>query len=123
MVSVLVAIAGIYLAYRFYVAAPGIADRLAERLRAAYGLLLNKYYVDETYDALIVHPVADGSRRVLWMGVDVGIIDGAVNGAGRLVQGSASMLKHMQNGLARNYAAWILAGAVLILIYVYMFRG
>jgi len=122
-VSVLVALAGIYVAYRFYVAAPGIAPRLAQRMAGVYRLLLHKYYVDEAYDALIVHPVADGSRRILWTGVDVGIIDGAVNGAGRLVQGSASVLKHLQNGLARNYAAWIFAGAVVILFYIYMVRG
>jgi NADH-quinone oxidoreductase subunit L len=87
-------------------------------LKSIYGLLLNKYYVDETYDAAIVNPVAQGSREILWRGIDVGIIDGAVNGMARMVQGAGSVLKNVQNGLARSYAAWILVGVVAILIYI-----
>jgi len=45
-------------------------------------LVYNKYFVDEAYDALIVNPIVDGSRVVLWRGVDAGLIDGAVDGAG-----------------------------------------
>ena len=121
-ISVLVAAAGIFLAYRFYVADPSTPDKLASRMRGAHGLLAHKYYVDEIYDALIIHPVANGSRDVLWRGVDVGIMDGAVNGVGRLVRGSASLLKTMQNGLVRSYAMWILAGAVMILLYITLGR-
>ncbi len=122
VISVMVAAAGIFLAYRFYVADPSTPDKLASRMRGAHGLLAHKYYVDEIYDALIIHPVANGSRDVLWSGMDVGIVDGAVNGVGRLVRGSASILKTMQNGLVRSYAMWILAGAVLILLYITLGR-
>ncbi len=121
-ISVLVAAAGIFLAWRFYVADPAAPDRIAGRLRGVYGLLAHKYYVDEIYDALIIHPVANGSRDVLWRGMDVGVVDGAVNGAGRLVRGSAAILKTMQNGLVRSYAMWILAGAVLFLLYITLGR-
>lgn len=117
-ISVLVAIAGILLAYRFYVANPAVPERLALRVRRLYSLLAHKYYVDETYDAVIVNPIASGSKSVLWRGVDVGIIDGSVNGTARLIQGAASVLKNIQNGLVRSYATWILAGVVLILLYV-----
>jgi NADH-quinone oxidoreductase subunit L len=118
LVSVLVAATGIMIAYRFYVAHPEAPQKLAVRLKSIYGLLLNKYYVDETYDAAIVNPVAQGSREILWRGIDVGIIDGAVNGMARMVQGAGSVLKNVQNGLARSYAAWILVGVVAILIYI-----
>jgi NADH:ubiquinone oxidoreductase subunit 5 (subunit L)/multisubunit Na+/H+ antiporter MnhA subunit len=114
----LVAATGIMIAYRFYVAHPEAPQKLAVRLKSIYGLLLNKYYVDETYDAAIVNPVALGSREILWRGIDVGIIDGAVNGMARMVQGAGSVLKNVQNGLARSYAAWILVGVVAILIYI-----
>jgi NADH-quinone oxidoreductase subunit L len=121
-VSVLVALIGIYAARRFYVAKPSAPMDLARRLAGVYRLLKNKYYVDEVYDAVIVHPVTAASRDVLWRGVDDGIIDGAVNGTARTIHGSASLLKHMQNGLIRSYAAWILVGTVALLLYITLLR-
>ena len=122
LVSVLVALIGIYVAYRFYVAKPSAAGELARRLAGIYRLLKNKYFVDEAYDAVIVHPVAAASRDILWQGVDVGIIDGAVNGTAGTIRDSAGLLKHLQNGLIRSYAAWILAGAVALLLYITLLR-
>ena len=55
-------------------------------------LLLNKYYVDEIYDAAIVQPIRIVSEEGLWKVVDVRVIDGAVNGVGerrRLQRGAA----------------------------------
>ncbi len=75
------------------------------------------------YDAAIVNPMLNASTRTLWKQTDVGIIDGAVNGAGEMIQGMASMLKNVQNGLIRSYAAWILLGTVAILLYFSMFRS
>jgi NADH-quinone oxidoreductase subunit L len=122
VLSVMVALFGIYTAYRFYVVNPSAPLSLARRMSRSHTLLAHKYYVDETYDALIVHPVVAGSRGILWQGVDIRVIDGAVNGLARLVQGSASLLKNVQNGLVRSYAAWILAGAVMILLYITLLR-
>jgi len=117
-ISVAVALAGILLAYRFYVAHPEAPGKLAQRARGIYRLLWNKYYVDEIYDATLVNPIKTGSTNLLWRGVDVRVIDGAVNGTARAVRGTAGILKHIQNGLARSYAAWIMAGVVLILLYI-----
>jgi len=122
LVSVLVALIGIYVAYRFYVAKPSAAGDLARRLAGVYRLLKNKYYVDEAYDVVVVRPVAAASKDILWQGVDVGIIDGAVNGTADTIRGSAGLLKHLQNGLIRSYAAWILAGAVALLLYITLLR-
>jgi NADH-quinone oxidoreductase subunit L len=123
VISVTAALIGIFVAYRFYVVNPAAAEKLARSMKGVFGLLFHKYYVDETYDKLIVNPIASGSKQVLWQGVDVGIIDGSVNGAARMVQGAAAILKNVQNGLVRSYAAWILAGAVLILLYITLFRA
>jgi NADH-quinone oxidoreductase subunit L len=122
LISVAVALAGIYLAYRLYVVNPRASGDLARRMRAPYSLLLHKYYVDEVYDAAIVKPVVAGSREFLWRGIDVDVIDGSVNGAARMVQNAGSLLKNIQNGLVRSYATWILAGAVLILLYITLSR-
>jgi len=60
---------------------------------------------------------------VLWKRTDVGVIDGSVNGVCETIQGLASMLKGVQNGLIRSYAVWILLGTVAVLLYFSIFRS
>ncbi len=75
-----------------------------------YTLVYNKYFVDEIYDAAVVNPVVDGSRAVLWKGVDVGVIDGTVNGVGARSRGIGGVLRLLQSGNIRSYATWVLLG-------------
>jgi NADH-quinone oxidoreductase subunit L len=84
-------------------------------------LLLGKYYVDEAYDAIIVQPLKTLSRVVLWKGVDAGIIDGAVNGAGLTVAGGGESLRRTQTGSVRAYAM-ALVGGVVVIVGFYLFR-
>ena len=121
-ISVAAGLIGIALAFLFYVVKPGMADSLANALGGVYRLVLNKYYVDEAYDAAIVSPLVDGSRTVLWRGVDSGFIDGIVNGAGSSAGGAGAILRHLQSGYIRRYAAWVLVGAI-VLIAVGSFAG
>ncbi len=72
--------------------------------------------MDEIYDAVVVNPVVSGSREVLWKGVDVTVIDGAVNGIGNRARGIGGVLKLLQSGNIRSYAVWILAGSVFLLL-------
>ena len=55
--SVLVAFAGIGVATLIFLQAAGTADAMAARFSGLHTLLLNKYYVDELYDATIVQPI------------------------------------------------------------------
>ena len=80
-------------------------------------LLLGKYYVDEVYDAAVVQPIKVISQEGLWRGVDVKVIDGAVNGAGDTVGGMSELLRRVQSGSVRTYAASLFVGVVLILGY------
>jgi len=80
-------------------------------------LLEDKYRVDEFYDATVVGPVESLSRDGLWKVVDVKIIDGLVNGVARLFAALASALRYTQTGFARNYAAVILLGAIIVIGY------
>ena len=80
-------------------------------------LLENKYYVDEFYDAAVIGPIEHTSRDLLWKVVDVRIIDGFVNGVARLIAGLANLLRFTQTGYARNYAAVILIGAIIVISY------
>jgi NADH-quinone oxidoreductase subunit L len=117
-VSVAIALAGLMLARQFYLANPALPEKLMNRFRGLYTTLLNKYWVDEIYDAVIVQPVKLISTYLLWKFVDVIIIDGIVNGAGTLVRANGAWLRRFQSGYARAYGCWILFGAVAIVAYM-----
>jgi NADH-quinone oxidoreductase subunit L len=78
-------------------------------------LLENKYYVDEMYDAALIRPIKTGSREGLWRFFDVGVIDGIVNGLGRGTAALGGLLRYMQPGFVRSYAAIILLGALAVI--------
>jgi len=117
IVSIVVAFAGIGLATYYFLKNRRAADAVAARFAGLYRLLLNKYYVDEIYDAAIVQPIRIASEDGLWKVVDVRVIDGAVNGAGEIVGGSSELMRRLQTGSVRAYAASLFVGVVLILGY------
>jgi NADH-quinone oxidoreductase subunit L len=105
--SVLVAAVGFYVAYRFYVARPEIPERLAAAARPAYRLVLNKYYVDELYDALFVNRAKNVGNAAA--AFDLAIIDGGVNGAGWLTRFSAEV--------SRLWDLWVIDGLVNVMAF------
>jgi NADH-quinone oxidoreductase subunit L len=109
---VAVGILGLLIAWYFYIKRPDIPKKMAQSVHALYLLLLNKYYVDEIYAALIVRPLLWISANVLWHVVDEGAIDGVVNGTASVARGSGSELRKIQSGNTRSYAAWVIVGAV-----------
>jgi NADH-quinone oxidoreductase subunit L len=142
--SVLIAVIGISLAWKFYVTSPEISEQLAERWAGLHRLLLNKYYVDEAYDATVISGTL-GSGRVLWL-FDRKVVDGAVNGVGRItiisswlsgltdrtvvdglvnlvgwvVQEGSHGFRRLQTGLVQNYALLMLFG-VFAFVSMYLF--
>jgi NADH-quinone oxidoreductase subunit L len=121
VVSSLIAIAGILLAFFLWTKRRDILDALSRRFWTVHQLLLNKYYVDEIYDAAVVRPIRVISEEGLWRGFDVKVIDGAVNGTGAIVSGGAWVLRRLQSGSVRTYAGSLFVGVVLILGY-YLWR-
>ncbi len=115
-VSVAAGVLGIALAYLFYVVAPSIPESLTGTFRGLYNLIYNKYFVDEVYDATVVHPIVDGSRTLLWRGADATLIDGTVNGVGRTARAVGGILKLAQSGYIRSYAAWVVAGSIAVIL-------
>jgi len=117
---------------------------MAARFPGAHRVLLNKYYVDELYDATAVQGTL-GSARGLW-GFDRRVVDGAVDGSGWFTRLSAWIsgmidryvvdglvnlvgwsagessygLRRVQTGLIQNYALLMLIG-VFALLTVYLF--
>jgi NADH-quinone oxidoreductase subunit L len=107
-----VALAGFVVAWWFYIRRPQTPERLAENFHRPYKVLLNKYYVDELYDALVVWPIHWVSREVFWRGVDAGAIDASADGLAKMARELGDDLRHMQSGNTRSYAAWVVVGAI-----------
>ncbi len=116
LLSVIAAVAGVLLAWLIYRGRPVDAEVIGRPRNWLHALLLHKYYVDELYGVLFVRPlfqVAGFCARPF----DLGIVDGIVNGVGRLVVGSAGSLRKLQTGYVMNYALATLLGAVVIVAF------
>jgi len=121
-VSVAAALSGFFLAWLLYFKKPELPARITAHIGGLYRTVLNKYYVDEGYYALFVNPIVNESREFLWRTIDVGLIDGTVNGAGHTAREASGTIRRMQSGSIRSYAAWVAAGAVCILGYLFVTR-
>jgi len=141
--SVLIAIGGIALAYKIYVTNPDASERLAQRWAGIHRTLLNKYYVDEMYDATVISGTF-ASARGLWT-FDRRVVDGAVNGSGwitlvgswfsgltdravvdglvnlvgRICEEGSFWFRRLQTGLVQNYALLMLFG-IFAFVSIYL---
>ncbi len=84
-------------------------------------VLANKYYVDEAYDRAIIGPTVGFSRGFLWRFIDVGLIDGLVNGAAGMMRGFGRAGSWMQSGHVGTYA-WVLLVGVLAVLGAFTLR-
>ncbi|MBM3327540.1 MAG: NADH-quinone oxidoreductase subunit L [Calditrichaeota bacterium] len=112
-ISIIIAIAGILWARRWYVLHPEIPKRLAARLKGLYKVVLNKYYVDEIYNFTFVQTtlaLADGC----WNYFDTPVVDGLVNGTAAVVGWCGGILRRIQTGLIANYALVMAIGAAVL---------
>ena len=122
-IAVTIALIGFLIALYLYIIKPAAAKKLADGTRPIYKLLWNKYYVDELYGAVFIKPLIWISRNVLWKAIDVGLIDGTVNGLAFLSRGVGGGVRRIQSGNARSYATWVVVGAVAVTVFfVWMVR-
>ncbi len=114
--SVAIAVIGWWSAHRLYILDPSftLADQLKRKLGGVYTSALNKWYVDEFYQAVIVRPGVN-LATVLAEVFDAMIIDGLVNLVAALVALLGEAWRTFQSGYVRWYAWSILGGAVLLL--------
>jgi NADH-quinone oxidoreductase subunit L len=120
-VSVIAALAGVFVAWLVYGRGQVDASKIGVPTNPLHKLLLNKYYVDEIYDALIVKPIY---RLCLWCAqiFDVKVIDGLVNGLASAVVAWALGLRRIQTGYVMNYALGMLLGAVALVAFLLVAR-
>ena len=115
LISLALALAGWWLAHRLYAAGSLTPDPLQQRLHGFYTLLVNKYYVDEAYQAVVVRPLYRFSQAICWRVVDIGVIDRIVNLTGDTIRSLSHLIRLVQTGHARTYALWVMIGALVVL--------
>ncbi len=123
VVAVVAALLGLAVAYWFYGKPTGKPEQLAKSMQPVYKTLLNKYYVDELYAAVVVKPLLWISRQIFWQAVDVTVIDGTVNGVASTLTGIGDGVRHTQSGNTRSYAVWVVVGAIVIIAVVFFWPG
>ncbi|UZG43127.1 NADH-quinone oxidoreductase subunit L [Caldimonas thermodepolymerans] len=111
------ALAGVVVAYVFYMVKPGIPAMLRQRLGFLVRIMENKYYMDWINENVI----AAGARligRGLWKGGDAGLIDGIViNGSAKLVGWGASVVRLFQSGYIYHYALVMIIGIFVLMTW------
>ena len=118
--AIIVATSGIILAFFMYMVRPELPGKVAQSFKGAYRTIHNKWFVDEIYDALFVNPVKR-MGTFLWRGFDVKVVDGVVNGVGRVVEICSRALRITQSGYVHNYALTMVLGMVVIVAF-FVFR-
>jgi NADH-quinone oxidoreductase subunit L len=113
-ISSAIAVCGILLARHFYITRPELPVRLAAATKGMHRFLLNKWYLDELYQGLIVRPLTMLSRSFLYRVVDVKVIDGIINGSGRFTGEVSRGVRRMQTGVIQNYVTVFLVGILAI---------
>lgn len=116
--SVGVALFGLLVAWFLYIRRPELPGRISAASGGLYRAIWNKYWVDEAYYATLVDPIVNGSREILWRGIDQEVIDGAVNFAGTGSKRGSRWLRRMQSGNIRSYATWVALGAAAVVIFM-----
>jgi NADH-quinone oxidoreductase subunit L len=119
IVAVVSALLGLGVAFWLYIRQPGKPEQLAKSMKPVYNTLLNKYYVDELYAAVIIKPLMWISTNVLWKGIDVAGIDGTVNGIATGATAIGDTVRHTQSGNTRSYAVWVVIGALVVIAVIF----
>ncbi|MBI5043637.1 MAG: hypothetical protein HZC10_07385 [Nitrospirae bacterium] len=120
-IAISVATAGILLSWLMYLIRTGIPDALSRTFSPIYKLFLNKWYVDEIYDAIIVNPVKRFSV-FLWNRFDEAVIDGIVNGTAKIIELFSKELRRLQTGYVHHYAFGMALGLAAMLSLYLIFR-
>ncbi len=114
-----IAIFAIYIANKFYSDKTfKIPNKLAANNKGIYNMLFNKYKLDEFYFKAIVDSLLALSTSLLWKVVDIKVVDGIVNGAGKTTALVSESLRKIQTGIVQNYAMLMMAGIVAILAWI-----
>ncbi len=116
-ISLGLSLVGVALAFYVYLSGRFDWQALRSRFVGPKRALEKGLYVNDVYSEAIVIPARAGAAFTAYV-VDKRVVDGAVNGIGRLFTWGASVGRRVQTGLVRSYALAILLGAVGVLLYL-----
>jgi NADH-quinone oxidoreductase subunit L len=115
--SILAALAGAGAGYMAYRRPPERWRRFEESFEPLWGTWEQAYGVDDLYGQVLVAPGLRLSEAAAFS-FDAGVVDGAVNGVGRVVRGVGDWARPLQTGFVRNYGVLFLAGAVVVVAWL-----
>ncbi|MCZ7612478.1 MAG: hypothetical protein M5T52_02735 [Ignavibacteriaceae bacterium] len=118
LISIIAAVSAILYARFVYLKKPEVADKTASRFKGIYHTLLNKYILDEAYEATIVNPIVKGSEKILWNFTDNKVIDGLINYIAKLIDALSGVIKKIQTGVAQSYALMMVLGILIALFWI-----
>ncbi|MBU1669263.1 NADH-quinone oxidoreductase subunit L [bacterium] len=116
LIVVIIAVAGIVIAYKKYAGKGANAWKRDEEFEASfiYKLLENQYYVPKFYDEFLVKPYTIASEK-FWA-IDKAVVDGSVDLIAKAFYKSGDVSRGMQNGNLSSYLNWMGAGALLLVV-------
>jgi NADH-quinone oxidoreductase subunit L len=117
--SVAAGLLGILLAWRLYGRGRGTAadEAFAVRAPRLHNTLLNKYWVDEIYDTLVVRPLA-WVARMCWKVIDTLVINGTIHVGAFVVELTGDLTRFTTTGNVRNYALYFFAGVLILFCWL-----
>ncbi|MBI2857027.1 MAG: NADH-quinone oxidoreductase subunit L [Chloroflexi bacterium] len=122
LLSLIVAAAGIFLAYSMYSRRWISAEAVGKAFAPIYTMLYRKYWMDELYERVIVKALlVNGIFRASHL-LDARVVDGIANAIGAGVATTGRGLRRLQTGQLQGYAVAIVIGIVAILIGFYLWR-
>jgi len=115
-----VTLGGFILAWLMYIRNDGTQKRINAKGGMLYNFLLNKWYIDELYEATVVRLVRK-LGDLFWKIGDVKIIDGlGPNGFAAMALASGKRLSKFQSGYLYHYAFVMLVGLAGLVAYIAM---
>jgi NADH-quinone oxidoreductase subunit L len=120
--SSLLVLLGLGLGWYAYVVQPAVPKITAQLMRPVHTLLVNKYYLDDIYQAIIDGVVLRYARVLAWFDRTV-VNDTGIDGPGYGTRFAGYLLKFQQTGRLPNYALGIIVGVVALTIVAFSLKA
>jgi len=122
LISLAVAVSGIIVAYAIYSKKWISSEKIGQIFAPVYTLLSRKYYFDELYEHILVYRVLyEGLFKLIQL-FDTYVVDGIVNGLGKITVAASGVLRKVQTGQLQSYGLAIAIGVVIIVAVFFAYR-